>query len=293
MDQAAVQRERHWAPRVLVLTVLAFALIFVGQAVQASAVGGAETDTEVLISRADAADTALIGAAVSALGLALLLAPILFLFDAARARGNPQMSRFRALVILGPILMGVSTLLTAIALDSVASDFVAGTPTLGDAAEQRADDLVADSGLFMVAGGVSLAGLMALVFGLVYSARTAMRVGLVTRFWGTLGMAFGVLTLVGAVVGSSLGLIGSVFFLVHVALVANARWFGAQPPAWAAGKAVPWPDPGDPDQSVSSPDLGDEPARPEDFEGSGTEIDRERPGRRDNKRKRKRKQRGQ
>ena len=56
---------------------------------------------------------------------------------------------------------------------------------------------------------------------------------------------------------------------------------------------MPWPKPGE--QPAPAPgDEGEELADPEDFEGTATEIEpaAERPARRDNKRKRKRKQRG-
>ena len=67
----------------------------------------------------------------------------------------------------------------------------------------------------------------------------------------------------------------------------SGRWPGDMPPAWDAGEAIPWPQPGD----APPPAPSEEPASPEDFEGSATEVedDGERPGRRDNKRKRKRK----
>ena len=53
-----------------------------------------------------------------------------------------------------------------------------------------------------------------------------------------------------------------------------------------------WPKHGEQPQTAAAP--GEEPAQPEDFEdvdGSATELTSERPGRRDNKKKRKRKQR--
>jgi hypothetical protein len=59
-----------------------------------------------------------------------------------------------------------------------------------------------------------------------------MRAGLLSRFWGTFGMAFGVGMLI-------LGLIGVMIFILYVGLLA-AGWIN-RPPAWEAGKAIPWP----------------------------------------------------
>ena len=114
-----------------------------------------------------------------------------------------------------------------------------------------------------------------------------MRTGLLTRFWGTLGMAFGAAFLLAQFLGP-IGLFGMMFFLVHVALVSRGMWMGGPLPAWEQGRAVPWPDPNAPEPEPEPEEAAD----PADFEGTATEVTPERPGRRDNKRKRKRKQRG-
>ena len=62
----------------------------------------------------------------------------------------------------------------------------------GDATEQRAEDLVSDSALISTAQYLLLAALLGLVMALVYIPMQAMRAGLMTRFWATLGMALGV-----------------------------------------------------------------------------------------------------
>ena len=94
-----------------------------------------------------------------------------------------------------------------------------------------------------------------------------MRVGLLTRFWGSLGMALGVSILF-------LGLLGMLVFFVAVGALIAGVWPGGRPPAWAAGEAVPWPVPGQEDET--EPEDPDRPADPEEFataiEGSGTEV---------------------
>jgi len=80
-------------------------------------------------------------------------------------------------------------------------------------------------------------------------------------------------------------------FFLAISLMVAGFWPGGLPPAWAEGKAIPWPKPGE--APAETRDEPEELASPEDFEGSATEVEEtsERPGRRDNKRKRKRKQR--
>ena len=137
--------------------------------------------------------------------------------------------------------------------------------------------------------GLGLAGSLGLAFTTVFLALNAMRAGLMTRFWGTLGMAIGI----GTLLFGSVMLLG---YMLLIALLITGWWPGARPPAWEAGVAMPWPKPGQPGNVQQQ---GDGLAAPEDFEGTATEIDEPespsdpaRPERRDNKRKRKRKQRG-
>ena len=66
-----------------------------------------------------------------------------------------------------------------------------------------------------------------------------MRVGLLSRFWGSLGMALGAAALLLELVQFTM-----IFFLYFALLVAG--WVpGGRPPAWATGEAVPWPTPGE------------------------------------------------
>jgi hypothetical protein len=286
--QPPIERERRWAARVAGATVLALVLIVAGQGIEISALDTPDNDAEALTARAEASGQTLAGAVLRSIGLGLLVAPLIFLFDAAATRSSYQMGRFRLLVIMGPILLGISTIFTALAYDSIASTFVEGSPTTGEAGEERAADLRREDTLFQIAGGLGFAALLALVFGTIYTALHAMRVGLVTRFWGTLGMAFGAFIFLGVLMGSPLGLLGTAFFLMHAGLVASGKWFGGTLPAWEKGEAVPWPTPGG---EPPAPPREEEAASPEDFEQRIEAAERGRPGRRDNRRKRKRKQR--
>lgn len=293
-SETTTQDEARRARIALAAVIAASILIVAGQALAVAALGDASDSVERLAARAAEPTQTIAGAAIGAVGQALLVIPLLLLFDAAAARTGGRMDRFRLLVMIGPPVFAIAQVITAIGVDQVASDFVAGTPISGAAGEDRAEELFANSTLVQISTGIGFAGILAIVFGTVYSALWGMRTGLLTRFWGTLGMAFGAFLFIGSFVGSPIGLLGTLFFLLHVALVAGGRWPGPQPPAWEAGTAVPWDERdaerfGDP-----PPPPEEERARPEDFEGSGreaTEDEAERPSRRDNKRKRKRKQR--
>ena len=103
---------------------------------------------------------------------------------------------------------------------------------------------------------------------MVYSCLWAMRVGLLSRFWGSLGMALGIAAL--------LLLVQFVLIVfIYFGLLLLGRVPGGRPPAWAAGEAVPWPTPGEnaaaelepqgpgeeaePGEGTAGPDPGDSP----------------------------------
>lgn len=297
MTSEQIERERYWAPRVAGIAVLALIALFAGQIFDAGILSDASNDSESLTARDGELGSLLPGAAIRGLGLALLAAPLWFMYTAAERRSEQMSSRFKPLIIIGAIAFAISSVLTTLALDSVASDFVGGTPITGDAGESRAEDLIQGSSLLSVSSAIGAVGTLGIAFSVLYSALYSMRTGLLTRFWATLGMAFAVALIIGALAPAigSLGFIGSIIFLINATLTGAGKWPGPKPDAWDAGTAVPWPEPGSAPASRSAgppPPDPDEPARPEDFEGSATEVAAERPARRDNKRKRKRKQRG-
>ena len=65
-----------------------------------------------------------------------------------------------------------------------------------------------------------------------------MRVGLLTRFMGVLGIIVGVLFIVP--IGSPLPIVQA-FWLVALGALFLGRWPSGMPPAWVTGEAQPWP----------------------------------------------------
>lgn len=283
--QEIVDAERRRRPFVMAAGIGAFILLFAGQAIQGSGLEG-DTDAENLIARADAFGSLLAGALVAGLGIVLISVPIAHLYSAASARSEQMRPGLGPLIPLGAILLAASGVMQVLAYDSIASDFVGGTPITGDAAETRAEDLIQDSSLYGVSGFLGIAGLFALAVGTFYATTHALRTGLLTRFWATLGMALAVMAILTPIFGP-IGLIGLFLWTLLISLQMSGRWPGGMPPAWDAGEAIPWPAPGE----APPPGPAEDPANPEDFEGSATEVEgeSERPGRRDNRRKRKRK----
>ena len=283
-----VEQESRQGRIVVATTLLGVAATLIGNIIQSSGVSvESDDDAERLVDRADSFSTILAGSIIGGLGFILLGVTLLFLFSAAQRRSDAMVGTLKPLLIIGPVMLAISGVATSFAYDSVASDFVSMGATTGEEGVNRAEDLISGSGLLQFAAFTGLAGLAAFAFGVVYTALHAMRTGLLTRFWGTLGMAFGAAFLLSQFFGP-IGFFGVSLWMLHAVLQSRGRWPGGALPAWQTGTAVPWPDPKAPPPEPER----EEAAQPEDFEGSATELDPERPGRRDNKRKRKRKQRG-
>lgn len=130
-------------------------------------------------------------------------------------------------------------------------------------ADDKAQNAVRDASTNAVATGLGLGGRLGLAFAFIYSCLWGMRTGLLTRFWGSLGMALGVAALL-LLIQFTL-----IWFLYFALLVAG--WVpGGRPPAWAAGEAIPWPSPGEKaagELTRGDGEAGGDPAAPEPSAG--------------------------
>jgi hypothetical protein len=106
------------------------------------------------------------------------------------------------------------------------------------------------------ATGLGIAGGLGFVIALFYSCLWAMRTGLLTRFWGSLGMALGVAALFGLLP------FVLIWFLYFGVLLLD-RLPRGRPPAWEAGEAIPWPTPGEKAAAELEPEDGWEEPEPD------------------------------
>jgi hypothetical protein len=131
----------------------------------------------------------------------------------------------------------------------------------GKARDDLASDLLDDSSLLQVGSLLRFVGLLSLVFALIYIPLWSMRTGLLTRFWGMLGLALGISLLLVPV-----GIFGLVLWFAVIGLMLARWWPAPLPPAWDAGEAIPW---------ASRQDIGPPPAEGAGagtVEGSGREV---------------------
>lgn len=253
-----IERERRWARPVAVLTLLAVVLFFAALIVVATNFG-AGSDAERLREVNDDSGLFVFAYVVQAVGFGLLAVPLLYLFAAARERSDRVRGQFVGLVVAGPLFLAAGSILTAIVFKEAAGDFVAkGLMGTGDHANNVASDAITNHSLADLITGVAIAGGLSFAFAMAYTCFQAMRAGLLTRFWGSLGAALGVASI-------ALSQYTPLWF-IYLGLLIGGLTPRGRPPAWEAGKAMPWPTPGE---------RAAESLRGEDgtVEGQGNEIE--------------------
>ena len=195
--------------------------------------------------------------------------------QAEQAQGAPAKNKAQgAGTTAGPKTQATTTVATTTAstgsttINLNGTTTTVATPVTPDQADSNARENLADhinkhTTLLIVGGLISTIGVLSLVFGMIYTNLWAMRTGLLSRFWGALGMAFGLFL----VIPLFPPIPGLVLWFAAIGLMFLGLWPRPLPPAWEAGEAVPWQRRGD-DLGPPSSERG--PAGT--VEGSGREV---------------------
>jgi hypothetical protein len=283
--ERTLEWERRWALPVA-LCAFGAAVLFVGSTI-ASQQGPVSPDTtsELLRDYYDVRGTMFVAAALNMLSLMAFAPPLYYLFRAASARNTSVRRGLVGVVVVGPLFLGAAEVLQWVALNNAATDFHTPGGGAGIPIGEYAEDLIRDQTTFGIAQGLSFAGVLGFVVGVIYTALWAMRVGLVTRFFGTFGMALGASLVL---LAQAFSLLALMIWMVWLGLIYLDKVPRGRPPAWDAGEAIPWPKPGEqPDEQPAD--------APEVVEGEATELggDGENPNaaRRERAKRRKRKRR--
>ena len=188
--------------------------------------------TSELLNLYERRTTLVVSVVLLALGALALALPLNYLYEATRFR-RPETPRVAQVTLLfGVLAVAVAQLVSQLLLVSKAGDFA----TQGGQTYEEAKRLL-EGGSLRAAQGIALAGQLALGFGLLMVSLNAMRVGLLTRFMGVLGIIVGVLFVI------PLGTLPIVqaFWLAALSALLLGRWPNGVPPAWQSGQAEPWP----------------------------------------------------
>jgi MFS family permease len=218
------------------------------------------------------------GAVLSGIGGLLIAVVLWYLFNAIKARRPDFQQAALILAFLGPVLLAVAGILVQLNLIDQAGEFLASGPQT----ETRADDLVADRPALVQSLGLS--GALALAFATVMIAQNAMRVGLLTKFLGILGIVVGALYVLGMLFPLGTDVI-RLFWLIAVGLVILGWWPGGRGPTWSTGVAEEWLSPAQKRAIEKAAEERQAPAAPANGSGADDEPARTRSSR---KRKKKR-----
>lgn len=173
------------------------------------------------------------GEVISALGIVAMVIALGYLYRATRSR-NPAFGQGALIAItIGGVASVVGILVSQIAVDVSVSSFAGAA----DHGTKAAHDALQPSAA-LAASLIRFIGQVALGLGMVLIALNAMRVGLLTRFMGILGVIVGVL-LAFPLFGTAVVI--QAFWLVMLGLLFVGRFPNGRPPAWETGRAEPWP----------------------------------------------------
>ncbi len=252
--------EKRWALPTALATLAAIGLVLAAVIVATQTIGSTDGDSELLRTVQMHRGAQLISAILQAIGVGLLAAPLYYLFRAANARSETMRGQLVGLVVAAPLFLAALAIFSGLSTLHAASDFVGSeVPRLmakgigleSDRANQLASDAIGDAPLRPLAAGFGIGGQIGFAVAMFYSCLHAMRVGLLTRFWGSLGMALGAV--------SFLFFQFTLLWFIYFGILLIGRIPNGKPPAWESGEAVPWPTPGEKAAAELEAEPGDAP----------------------------------
>jgi hypothetical protein len=251
--------EQRWATPAAFAALAAVAFVVAAIAVASQGVGSASGDSELLRNVEAHRSAQMISSILQAIGIGLLAGPLYYLFRAAKARSEAMRGQLVGVIIAAPLFLAVLAILSGVSTLHAASDFVSnevphliakGIALNSDRADDIANEAISDAPLRPLAAGFGLGGQIGFLFAMVYTCLHAMRVGLLTRFWGSLGVALGAV--------SFLFFQFTLIWFVYFGILLLRR--NSLPPAWSTGEPIPWPTPGDKAAAAMESETGDEPS---------------------------------
>lgn len=169
------------------------------------------------------------GAIIQGIGGLLVFAPAAYLYMATKARHPPLIRAALITAAIGAASYGIGTAASGIARYAAATGFPA------DGSNSDAVDALQSASVLIGAAVQQIGGFM-LGFTFIMLGLNAMRVGLLTRFMGILGVITGATFVLPL---DQQGILRS-FWLVALGFLIAGRW-PSPIPAWQTGRPEPWP----------------------------------------------------
>jgi hypothetical protein len=229
--EAPLVHERRLRPRAALVALIAGVLLVAVVVIQTTGPQAKVNErTLQLIVGSQRGTQDIIGAIATAIDALAIAGALYFLFTAVRRR-NPDVVPFIGpLCLIAGGLTAVATVIATIASVHEAHQFVSS----GAQTYQQAQNLNSSS-ILTVVQILGLLGAMLLSIALILVSLQAMRVGLLTRFMGYVGMLAAVVILMPTLI------VVETFWFIALALLILGRWPTGMPPAWESGRAEPWP----------------------------------------------------
>jgi hypothetical protein len=175
------------------------------------------------------------GSAFAAIAVAALTLILLLVLDATRFRRPRTWSMARPLVLFGGIAVVVVSIGHQVVSAVETHNFVTGHDYSNHAVDRALTKGTANS----IVDYVDLLAGLALAAGMIATMVNALRVGLLPRKMGVLGIFTGLLIFL-PIGGAELQVVPALW-MVMMGILLIGRWPKEEPPAWAAGEARPWP----------------------------------------------------
>ncbi|MGB9183350.1 MAG: hypothetical protein WCB67_04730 [Solirubrobacteraceae bacterium] len=231
--EAQLAYEARVRNRQAIVAVLAGVLLVAASAVQ---LGGPHTKVDELTVDLIVANQRfpldLVASVLNGVGSLLVAWTLTYLYRCSAARSPDVKPYVRWIALVGGVLAAVTGVIYAIIVAVKVHQFV----TTGAQTYAEANHLTGSSGL-LILQLVGQAAALLLAVGVVLVSLNAMRVGLLTRFMGYLGIFAGVLVLFQI---TQIPIVQG-YWLAALGYLISGRWPTGVPPAWTSGRAEPWP----------------------------------------------------
>jgi hypothetical protein len=219
--------------RQAIVAVAAGVLLVLAAALQ---LGGAHTKVDELTVDLITANKRfpldLIASVINGIASLLIAWTLAFLVSAARARSDAVRPFIRVLAIVGGVLAAITGIAYAIVVAIKVHQFA----TTGSQTYHEANQLTSAPGLLAMQL-IGQAGALLVAISFVLVSLNAMKVGLLSRFMGYLGIFAGALVLFQIV---QIPVVQG-YWLAALGYLLSGRWPTGVPPAWRSGRAEPWP----------------------------------------------------
>ncbi|HEX3433797.1 MAG TPA: hypothetical protein VHT25_07010 [Solirubrobacteraceae bacterium] len=181
------------------------------------------------------ATTLIASSVIAALAILALTLVLWLLIDATRFRRPETWSLARPLIIYGGVALAIISVIHQAVLAVETHNFAVGH----DFTNHAVDNALTKGTANVITQYFDLLAGLAVAVAMIVTMINAMRVGLLTRWMGVVGIFTGILIFL-PIGGATLEVVPA-FWLVAMGILYVGKWPNGQPPAWEAGEARPWP----------------------------------------------------